>query len=229
LNTVIPGEQIDAIAIRKVIDFSRIDSRIDVNGRYLTCRAILANYSGQIRTRKRIRDATEKLARRLIADVTPTKNFELTRNKQGAPVLLVDSEADDWNLSMAHSGEWILVALARDLSIGVDVEVRRPRPRKAGIAGMLGWSADPVDDDDFCSRWTLWEAFAKCSSGSVVSRTNDGFAASCDSRPGKVCRAGPWISFWDGFGNVYFAVAMSGKDLPRTAARDTKAFLTGSG
>jgi hypothetical protein len=121
------------------------------------------------------------------------------------------------------------VALAQGQCIGVDVEVLRPRLRKDGIASMLEWPSKPVDDNDFYSRWTLWEASAKCASGSVVSRSNDGFDALCGSRPGAVFRAGPWISFRDKLSDVYYAVVMTAKGLAPTASNGQNALLAGNG
>jgi hypothetical protein len=222
LETVVPGEQIDAIAIHEVIDFSRPDEDS-------ASRAVLARYSGQLRIRKGIRDATSMLAHRLIAEMAPNDNFDISRDRNGAPILLLDGRPQDWNLSMAHSGEWILVALARGLCVGVDVEILRPRLRKDDIASMLGWRSSPVDDDDFCSRWTLWEASAKCMSGSVVSPGNDGFDALWGSRPGAVFRSGPWMSFRDKLNNVHYAVVMTAKGLAPTASDGQNAFLAGNG
>lgn len=65
-------------------------------------------------------------------------------------------------LSIAHSGDWVAVAVALQ-PIGVDIEERRPRPALLGLASLLRTEGDPAvpEADTLLERWVLKEAFVK--------------------------------------------------------------------
>lgn len=74
------------------------------------------------------------------------------------------STNDQWVLSLAHSGPWLLASAAcvigRRTCMGVDVEQRKPRDFD-GIGRFLGWPSRSRDDLHFYRRWTLAEALFK--------------------------------------------------------------------
>jgi len=72
------------------------------------------------------------------------------------------------HVSKSHCGRWIAVALSRQYAVGVDIEVAKPRPRRTQIASWL--ELDDSNDALFHSHWTLREAIAKCTGGSVLTR-----------------------------------------------------------
>lgn len=70
--------------------------------------------------------------------------------------------------NLSHSGDCLLVALAWDGRLGVDVEQVRVLPRMAALAGRCfapqeyqTWQAAGARADDFFRLWTLKEAFVK--------------------------------------------------------------------
>ena len=72
------------------------------------------------------------------------------------------------HVSKSHCGRWIAVALSRRHAVGVDIEIAKPRSRRSKIASWL--EIDDSDEASFHSNWTLREAIAKCTGGSVLSR-----------------------------------------------------------
>jgi phosphopantetheinyl transferase len=72
------------------------------------------------------------------------------------------------HVSKSHCGRWIAVALSRRHAVGVDIEIAKPRPRRAKIAAWLEF--DDSNEAAFHSHWTLREAIAKCTGGSVLVR-----------------------------------------------------------
>lgn len=71
---------------------------------------------------------------------------------------------DQWVLSLAHSGPWLLASAARVVGrrtcMGVDVECRKARDFN-GIGRFLGWPSRSRDEVHFYRRWTLAEALFK--------------------------------------------------------------------
>ena len=71
---------------------------------------------------------------------------------------------DQWVLSLAHSGPWLLAGAARVVGqrtcIGVDVEQCKNRDFN-GIGRFLGWPSRSRDEAHFYRRWTLAEALFK--------------------------------------------------------------------
>jgi len=72
----------------------------------------------------------------------------------------------DIRFSRSHCRDWIAVAAASGLDIGVDIELARTRQRWKEIADFINLGAS--NNDEFWQRWTLREAIAKCVGGSVL-------------------------------------------------------------
>lgn len=95
--------------------------------------------------------------------------IELRLGSQGKPALADPGAGLRFNLS--HSGNLALIAVTRDVEVGVDVEERREDrdfPRLAEI-GLSGSDATTVRDaspgrraDAFYTAWVRQEAVAKC-------------------------------------------------------------------
>lgn len=97
------------------------------------------------------------------------------------------------NVSLAHSGPWIGVALALGANIGIDVEQMKPRENVAAMAEYMGWADRVLDTNDFLSRWTLWEACVKLEEASIFSRNNPAFDALGRLKSdGSLLEAGRW-------------------------------------
>jgi phosphopantetheinyl transferase len=136
-------------------------------------RFAIAGYPGAGRSRAASRQhATELLAALLDSRAESRHDWTLNHTASGAPQLLVNGEACPVNISLAHCGDAVAVGVARGLAIGVDLEYMRHRPNMQAISEFVGWSGSTTDSDEFYARWTLWEAFAKCVSGSLLNKTN---------------------------------------------------------
>ena len=59
----------------------------------------------------------------------------INRSRHGRPCL--DAMHADWDASWSHSGEGLLMALARNLRVGIDLEVKRPRPKAQVLANRF--------------------------------------------------------------------------------------------
>jgi 4'-phosphopantetheinyl transferase len=67
----------------------------------------------------------------------PAQAIELVFNSHGKPALLPSQGEGDIQFNLAHSGDWVLIALARGRAVGVDVEHIRPLPDFEGIAARF--------------------------------------------------------------------------------------------
>jgi 4'-phosphopantetheinyl transferase len=97
-------------------------------------------------------------------------NFRFRYNKFGKPCLADDANERGLQFNVSHSGELILVALAANRRIGVDVERIREDLRIEGIAGRFFSSREQADlaalpadlrHDAFFRCWSQKEAFIK--------------------------------------------------------------------
>jgi 4'-phosphopantetheinyl transferase len=82
-------------------------------------------------------------------------------SEHGKPYL---AAAPDLKFNLAHSGEKALVAVAREVEIGVDVERLRPMPDYREIADRFfpePEAAEVASEADFFRRWTRLEAAVK--------------------------------------------------------------------
>jgi 4'-phosphopantetheinyl transferase len=97
--------------------------------------------------------------RDILRSVTPAQ-LEFAVRDQGKPYLV---QAPGIRFNLAHSGEMALVAVARDVEVGVDIERVRPLAEYAAIAQRYfppGCTA-PAGVRDFFRHWTRFEALLK--------------------------------------------------------------------
>ncbi|QDW66844.1 4'-phosphopantetheinyl transferase family protein [Luteimonas granuli] len=115
-------------------------------------------------------ERAEPLAREWLADElgTPPGALEISRSRQGRPLL--GGEHAGWDTSWSHSGEGLLMALAHGLRVGIDLEVKRPRPRALvlaerffapGEAAALAALPAAGREAAFVSLWCAKEAVLK--------------------------------------------------------------------
>jgi 4'-phosphopantetheinyl transferase len=114
---------------------------------------------------------------------TPADRLRFRENSWGKPEL----PEGDLRFNLSHSGPWAVVALARGIEIGVDVEtVSHPPPlevtdiaysaaERAALAGLSG----PALTAAFYAVWTRKEALAK-GTGRGFSFDFTGFTVSAD-------------------------------------------------
>ena len=117
------------------------------------------------------RQPAEPLARRWLAAElgTGVDALPLSRDSRGRPRL--EGAFADWDCNWSHSGDGLLVALGRDVRIGIDLERVRPRGRALDLARRfftapeLAWlHAAPsaaVRDHGFLRLWCAKEAVLK--------------------------------------------------------------------
>lgn len=114
--------------------------------------------------------AAEPLARAWLATQLncPVERLPLSRDALGRPRLHPPLAAYDTNWS--HSGEGLLLALGRDVELGIDLERERPRPRALALAkryfaaieaAWLQAHAGAGRDRAFLRLWCAKEAVLK--------------------------------------------------------------------
>ena len=112
----------------------------------------------------------EPLARDWLADElgTDAGALAIRRTAQGRPQL--DGPFADWDASWSHSGDGLLMALARGLRVGVDLELERPRPKAQvladrffapGEAAVLAALRADARESAFVRLWCAKEAVLK--------------------------------------------------------------------
>lgn len=116
----------------------------------------------------------------------PPAEVRLRLGASGKPSL--DAPDPPLYFNVSHSGDWALVALARDTELGVDVEAARPLPDLIALAQrffspreaaeLLGLDA-ARRECAFFRIWTRKEAFVKATGEGIVAGL-DRFAVSHD-------------------------------------------------
>jgi 4'-phosphopantetheinyl transferase len=114
----------------------------------------------------RKRAAAIAVRERLLAELPDVDLAAIRRGANGKPYLPPPHEHVGFNPS--DSGGWFLIGLVADAQIGVDLELRRPRPKAMAIAqrhfpaAEVAWLAAQDDPDHaFLRLWTLREALFK--------------------------------------------------------------------
>lgn len=99
---------------------------------------------------------------------TPAGDLAIRRTGQGRPLL--GAPHDDWDASWSHSGEGLLMALAKGLRVGIDLELKRPRPKAQVLAdrffapeeaAILAALPDEDRERAFVRLWCAKEAMLK--------------------------------------------------------------------
>jgi 4'-phosphopantetheinyl transferase len=95
--------------------------------------------------------------------------LEFTTVARGKPVIASPSTATQWTFNLSHSGDYALLAAARDVPLGVDIEEKRSvsdlhqvaeRFFSAAEREMLASAVEPPNDV-FFAIWTRKEAVIK--------------------------------------------------------------------
>lgn len=128
--------------------------------------------------------------RRILAGclgVAPRK-IELRAAPFGKPHLDPELHGSALRFNVSHSGDLALVAVGREVEVGVDVELRRPTPDLEGLAGRhfspgerAAIAALPPARrlEAFFDYWTLKEAYLKAC-GDGLNRRLDAFDVALD-------------------------------------------------
>jgi len=97
--------------------------------------------------------------RAILGSVTSAK-LDFAAHEKGKPYL---PSAPEIRFNLAHSHDMALVAVAREVEVGVDIERMRPLPEYASIAQRYFPAGSPAPSSlrDFFSQWTRFEALLK--------------------------------------------------------------------
>lgn len=106
------------------------------------------------------------------ASVTIVQRCPDCGGPHGRPVVMAPQEARDIGVSLAHAGEWSVVAAMQGARVGVDVEQRETPPERTEALRTLlqHGTGDPLepatpamlrDAPDLLQRWTRIEAVLK--------------------------------------------------------------------
>jgi len=90
--------------------------------------------------------------------------LQFTYGEHGKPTLA------NWpriQFNLSHAGDWAMVAITREVPVGVDVERMRPNLDMAPLLRRLGESDLPENRDELYQRWTLREAKSKAAGGAL--------------------------------------------------------------
>jgi 4'-phosphopantetheinyl transferase len=99
---------------------------------------------------------------------TAADALAIHRSAHGRP--RIGAPHADWDASWSHSGEGLLMALAQGLRVGIDLEVKRPRPKAQVLANRffapaeaaaLAALPDALREAAFVRLWCAKEAVLK--------------------------------------------------------------------
>lgn len=141
----------------------------------------------------------------------PGRDVRFERAAAGKPALAPDLTASgpgrELRFNLSHAGDWLAVAVARGIDVGIDVERRARAVRWRALARRWfdaeeGIALDALDDEsarvDFLRRWSAREALVKArgetlarSIGSLVLSPND------PTQPRRLPAGWPEPSNWD--------------------------------
>ena len=117
----------------------------------------------------------------------PPAAVALASNANGKPRLADPPEAATLEFNVSHSGDWVVLAFARGLPLGVDVECHRELEFGELVNSFFSaqeretWSTVPAAEHTraFFSAWTRKEAYLKAL-GLGLSKPLDSFAITFD-------------------------------------------------
>jgi hypothetical protein len=187
-------------------------------------RLLVARFQHFDPSRQEMQAGCRYLLRNMLASALPEcgASWELSYSTSGAPRLSYDGRPSAVNISFAHSGTWLAVGLSYGDKIGVDIEQVNPRRNGRAIGKFLGWKAGVKDPNDFYTKWTLWEASAKCIEGSALMKQNPGFDKLYGAGDqSQVATSGLWGGMHDCLdGTAFYAIVLKCKEKTALAQRN---------
>lgn len=138
----------------------------------------------------------------------------------------IDTPLTDLDFNLSHSRDWIVMAVSRNHTLGVDVE-KRDRQRDilpvarrmfspAEVAWLESLAAD-MRQHEFYSLWSLREAWLKARAGSITHRHPE-FGFGLNAQYKLDCRG-----VWPDAGAVFLLEAIEGFSLAVAARMQTEA------
>ena len=111
---------------------------------------------------RRARSALRAILSRYAGDAPEALRF--VYGPHGKPAL---SPATDIEFNLSHAGDWAMIAVARAVPAGVDIERIRPNVDIAALLGRLGETGLPAAVPDLYQAWTRREARSKAIGGAL--------------------------------------------------------------
>lgn len=178
--------------------------------------------------------ARRALLRRLLSGYTGVEPQALsfTAGSHGKPELAGDARLAGWRFNLSDSDGRCLVAVARGIDVGIDVQRMRPIKDLAALASealaddelaaLLG-APPPQRLTDFYRLWVRKEAFIKAS-GEGLARPLKRFSVALRPGPGDAVRVAhgdpgqaSWTVAWSATGSGFAAALVTG--APPTRVR----------
>lgn len=100
----------------------------------------------------------------------PGKSVQLVRSDRGKPSLSGDHADSPLEFNASHSGDWLAVAVANGMAVGIDIESERRLPRAPLLARRFlspeeaDWIVEldePFRSRQFLKQWTARESLVK--------------------------------------------------------------------
>lgn len=100
----------------------------------------------------------------------PGRSVELVRSDRGKPMLTGAHAESPLRFNVSHSGEWLAVAVADGVAVGIDLESERRLPRATLLAQRFlspeeaEWIVgldEPFRSREFLRQWTARESLVK--------------------------------------------------------------------
>lgn len=100
----------------------------------------------------------------------PGKSIKLVRSDRGKPMLGGDLAGSRLQFNVSHSGDWLVLAVADAVAVGVDLEAERRLPKAALLSRRFlsqpesDWISgldEPFRSRQFLKQWTAREALVK--------------------------------------------------------------------
>ena len=139
-------------------------------------------------------------------------DWETRRSSDGGPRLYCNGQPSEFNISISHSGQWVAVGIARGTAIGIDIQSHSERRRFREMAKILDFGEDASHSQQrFFSHWTLREAIAKATQGSVLTAHHiEAELASACKAEGQLVNAGEFTAMVDNISpDAHLAVVLN--------------------
>ena len=100
----------------------------------------------------------------------PGKSIQLVRSERGKPMLVGEHADSPLRFNVSHSGDWLAIAIAEGVDVGIDIEIERRLPRARLLARRFlskdeaDWLVDldePFRSRQFLQQWTARESLVK--------------------------------------------------------------------
>lgn len=96
---------------------------------------------------------------------TPAAEIQFTFGAHGKPAL---ADANCIEFSLSHAGDFAMIAVTRDVPVGIDIERIRENINMAALLARLGEASPLPTQEGRFSAWTRREAMTKALGGALL-------------------------------------------------------------